>query len=169
MSAAAHWEEAKKRTVFAAVASKQKGMQGYGHWPGLLVGKLVPAITRPCARPGSRVTGHGLCCITGRHGSVQGCVSHALDWTLSSADQQATKFEKGSFGNAFGEHIRNVVRSGSEGHGHDFVGNAVTNEVPATLDVLCLYECRQVVRQGDGSLVVHEESGRLRLLEAHVG
>eukprot|EP00965_Chrysotila_dentata_P061120 2025017-Pleurochrysis_carterae.AAC.1 len=105
--------------------------------------------------------GHGLC-ITG-HGSAQGCDSHLLDWSLSSADQQAREFEKGILRNALGEHIRNVVRSWNKGHGHDFVGNAVMNEVPATLDVLCLFERRRVVRQGDGSLVVHEQSGGLRL------
>eukprot|EP00965_Chrysotila_dentata_P213411 6187609-Pleurochrysis_carterae.AAC.3 len=34
---------------------------------------------------------------------------------------------------------------------------------------LCLFERRRAVRHGDCPLVVHEESGRLRLFEAHFG
>eukprot|EP00965_Chrysotila_dentata_P200223 6179868-Pleurochrysis_carterae.AAC.2 len=52
--------------------------------------------------------------------------------------------EEGILGKALGEHIRDVLRSGNKGHGHDLVGNAVTNEVPATLDVLGLFERRRV-------------------------
>eukprot|EP00965_Chrysotila_dentata_P236816 6201547-Pleurochrysis_carterae.AAC.4 len=59
MSAAAHWDGAEKGTVYAAVAlSRKEGMQGYGHGPGQLAGKLVPAISSLEDR-GSDTIGHG--------------------------------------------------------------------------------------------------------------
>eukprot|EP00965_Chrysotila_dentata_P079071 2607974-Pleurochrysis_carterae.AAC.1 len=98
------------------------------------------------------------------------CKGSQWDWSLPSADQQATGFGKSILGKALGEHIRDVVRSGKKGHGHDLVGNAVTNEVPATLDVLGLLEFCWVIRlQYDSSLVVHEQSCRLRLLKPRIG
>eukprot|EP00965_Chrysotila_dentata_P261878 6214394-Pleurochrysis_carterae.AAC.2 len=42
MAAAAYWDGTQKETVFAAVPlPSKKAMQGYGHWPGLLVGYMT--------------------------------------------------------------------------------------------------------------------------------
>eukprot|EP00965_Chrysotila_dentata_P142602 4713436-Pleurochrysis_carterae.AAC.4 len=91
MPAAAHWDGAWKGTVFAAVAHpSRKGMQGYGHWPGLLVGEPVPAIIPDQQGQGNRLSvldrphrGRREC--SNGHAAALNCV---LNCTLRLADKR---------------------------------------------------------------------------------